>query len=420
MRRFERDGVKNMFEIKKHIKYGFLIILLGLFLVACDNQREGSEQPLGSTENIELSKAEESSTFDADKNGTPLMLYKLSNSEKQNLEQYIDEVLSKMADEYQADQWPKDLKTLVDKNVIAYQLPEKNCILVIFPFEKVDKETGLMKASIMALQADADLSNIQNLGHYEGNLLASSQKVVVYLLEDTIRLWSQFENTTKEVITSFKYGDNKLEWASQLIEDPTIVYYDQMISLLRKGNIEEAMKLDRNLEYIYNYQDKYFKTGTMAIRIAHDYAYEMDRDESIPEDQRVAKALKALEWGIGKYLKAQIDLDGLSTDKVTQLDDLFKEHGYRDKYKIGKGEFAAVLNDYAYFKYESGNAKEAQVYLAKVLEYDSKRTVAHINMGDALYELGMKDEAKMYYQKYVEILGEDNPVIPERVFERIK
>lgn len=397
-----------MLNIKRYIKVTIYLLIFGIFLIGCSNNSTEIKNKVDEG----IINIETALNTDKTDNKSQLSIYKLSNTESEEFEYYLKK-------ENIVDAEKIDIKKMIAEDLLVYRLSENNKYLFIIPTEKDSEATELLEATVLILKGIDDFENVESDGLYTGKMIASLKKTKVQMEDDSLEIWSQYENMTKEVVTTFNYVDEKLEWASQLIEDPTLIYYDNMIKLLRNSEIEKAMELDRNLEYIYNYQDKYFKTGTMAIRMTHDYAYQTYRNDSLSEADKIKMSLDALTWGINKYLKTQIDMEKLTVENINDLDKLFEELGYRDKYKIGKAEFAAILNDYAYFKFEQGFYKESQIYLEKVLQYDKMRTVAHINMGDALYEQGFKEEAKEYYAKYVEILGADNPVIPERVFERI-
>ena len=80
------------------------------------------------------------------------------------------------------------------------------------------------------------------------------------------------------------------------------------------------------------------------------------------------------------------------------------------------------FNDKAYFLEQSGLYEEAVYILKVIIKEFPNRTVAYINLGDAYWGLGKKEEAKQAYKVYVERMKAKNKEhkIPSQVLERIK
>lgn len=81
----------------------------------------------------------------------------------------------------------------------------------------------------------------------------------------------------------------------------------------------------------------------------------------------------------------------------------------------------AFFNDLAYFLAENKHYNEAIFLLKIVTNYDSMRTVAYLNLGDALWDTGKQREAILNYKKYNEKMSYEGKSIkvPERVLQRI-
>ena len=81
-------------------------------------------------------------------------------------------------------------------------------------------------------------------------------------------------------------------------------------------------------------------------------------------------------------------------------------------------------NDLAYYTGLSKDGKISSIFLLKnIIEYDSNRTVAYLNLGDAQWGFEQNENAKKSYQKYISLMksqGKDLNKIPKRVYERIK
>lgn len=80
------------------------------------------------------------------------------------------------------------------------------------------------------------------------------------------------------------------------------------------------------------------------------------------------------------------------------------------------------VNDYGYFFEQTGNYQEAVTLLNSLIKKFPDRVVAYLNLADAYWGLGELPDAKLNYQKYVELMtsqGKDLNKIPPRVNERI-
>ncbi|QKF67307.1 hypothetical protein AVENP_1762 [Arcobacter venerupis] len=76
-------------------------------------------------------------------------------------------------------------------------------------------------------------------------------------------------------------------------------------------------------------------------------------------------------------------------------------------------------NDIAYYLQQANANNEAIFLLEKILEKFPNRTVAYLNLADAYDGLGNKEKAKENYEKYMNLMKQDNKEakIPKRVLE---
>ena len=81
----------------------------------------------------------------------------------------------------------------------------------------------------------------------------------------------------------------------------------------------------------------------------------------------------------------------------------------------------AIMNDYGFFLAEAGMNDRAVAVLTTVLARAPDRTVAYLNLADAEYAQGWKDEARGHYRGYRERMRGENKAakVPPRVAERI-
>jgi hypothetical protein len=113
------------------------------------------------------------------------------------------------------------------------------------------------------------------------------------------------------------------------------------------------------------------------------------------------------------------------------LDQFFSRHDYRGvDPENARPEYTAILNDYGFFLAEGGSLGQALPILAYVLERDPNRTVAMLNLADALFKEAKGDEhhaaedralAVEHYRAYRDrmVKAGNAKAIPKRVLERL-
>jgi hypothetical protein len=79
-------------------------------------------------------------------------------------------------------------------------------------------------------------------------------------------------------------------------------------------------------------------------------------------------------------------------------------------------EVVALENDYAFFLAEIGRAKESAEFLRNLVFHHPERSVAHLNLADAAWDLGSKAEAETEYYEYASRVPREK--WPRRVAER--
>jgi hypothetical protein len=155
------------------------------------------------------------------------------------------------------------------------------------------------------------------------------------------------------------------------------------------------------------------------------------------------------EEGLGMYRRAKevyeerkktINKEDLLTQQglsVFRFDAFFNAFPYDEMDPDNKSaEYTSMLNDYAFYLMAPADADKAVgadsrrdpvdesviAMLAQVIRRAPKRTVAYLNLGDALWRNKQDNAAAGYYQRYAELLQTTNPKAkpPKRVIERIK
>lgn len=156
----------------------------------------------------------------------------------------------------------------------------------------------------------------------------------------------------------------------------------------------------------------YFEDGLAMYRRAKQY-YEDKKSETPREDLLTKKALGVFD--LHAFFEAfpfdEIDPDNKST------------------------EYTAMLNDFAFYQMAPENATEAVGFenqrkrvepgvvaiLAHVLRRDPKRTVAWLNLADAIWRNGEDVQAAGYYRQYADLMRQSGSSdrMPKRVAQRM-
>ena len=205
-----------------------------------------------------------------------------------------------------------------------------------------------------------------------------------------------------EVTTSFTKNEKEINKND---------YFNKKADLLRTGEIEKLMKLSvEDMPSPPSSYPAYYSLPKQIIRLAHTKALERFKNKDS------YKASQYAEYGLNEYTKVFINkpLTEINTNDIEIRND--------DKYidmKITPNEFILILNNYAYFVALSGNDSKAEQLLKKVIELSPNRAVAYIDLGNVSWNLGKKDIAKLYYKKYLELLGKNTKNVPSTVYERL-
>ncbi|MCT4663406.1 MAG: hypothetical protein N4A40_16255 [Tissierellales bacterium] len=402
--------------LRKRYSFIFFLVIV-FFLTSCSKKIVVEKKELNSDETVDY----EEEVYSQNSKEEHILEEKYNEAEHEKMEKLLKKILEEKKQSYSEE---------LIKQFKVYNL-NKNEYLLLAPLSKQDKRPYVESLIAKIDEAEDELKT----QFVVGNFVANFDKLEVKRLSDNrFLIWSQYSEEAVELDVVVELKKNGFKLISSSEKDPTREYYESMVSLLRQGDVESAKSLDDSFvpEYTHNYQDYYFKVATMAVRVAHDYAFLTYRREDLTEKEKLKLSKEALDWGLDKYLMAQIGIDS-NVESVDVYDRLFDVSGYRSQYSLKKPEFAGVLNDIAYFDYELGHYDNAETLMRKVLEYDPDRLVAQINIGDVLWKQAevLKDqkkieqserkfeESKKYYRNYVEFLGMDNSVIPDRVFQRL-
>ncbi len=131
-----------------------------------------------------------------------------------------------------------------------------------------------------------------------------------------------------------------------------------------------------------------------------------------------------------EYLMADDYAKSLSLRKVYEKALVLYRSGKAEEaaqmlsWKVGAPPFGMnsaniyVYNDYGFFLEQSGRFQEAESILLEVLQNSPDRMVAWLNLGDAQKGQGKNKQARLSYNRYVELMQQNGKQskIPKRVF----
>lgn len=224
---------------------------------------------------------------------------------------------------------------------------------------------------------------------------------------NTTKLWVQGEGSEVKVMSqkpfsastvtyALTWDGEKLTVAQTRLSDSTADFYRARRALIEAGDIEAVIRTPiKDVLYPQNYPEFYEQPKAIVV-LAHQKALEAYRRGDL------AGALRLTDYGVRQYAQAFGEPLAPGSRPGLPVDFL-----------------VPIVNDHAFFLAESGKEAEAEPILRRVVAAAPDRTVAHLNLGDLLWNLGKKAEAKEHYQRYLDLLQENRGQAPPRVIERI-
>ena len=184
--------------------------------------------------------------------------------------------------------------------------------------------------------------------------------------------------------------------------DPQKGIAEGIRGLIKKGDLAAAIEAVQGVLYPDSYLDA-FEIGPLLLQLGYKKA--------LPE-------FKAGKPDRAAALISEVFL----TDQAAGLLGLASKDQY---VKAGCAnflpfaEFIVILNDYGFFLEQSSDSRAAEI-LSITVALDPERTVAFLNLADALWKAGRKAEAAVNYREYARLMKAKGfeKQIPSRVTER--
>ncbi|MDD2896586.1 MAG: tetratricopeptide repeat protein [Aliarcobacter sp.] len=159
-------------------------------------------------------------------------------------------------------------------------------------------------------------------------------------------------------------------------------------------------------------QDSYIFKPIKNIPTLYDFKKENFSDEYLNENDKNFVQVKLIIPKTIEELLNAIQNKKSNTILTTDFNIIFENEELNQK-------TVQKYNDIAYYLQQANANDEAIFLLEKILEKFPNRTVAYLNLADAYDGLGNKEKAKENYEKYINLMKEDNKEvkIPKRVLE---
>jgi len=187
--------------------------------------------------------------------------------------------------------------------------------------------------------------------------------------------------------------------------DPSFDALELAVSYMDEGRITEAVEELNNIMYPGHYFAPEEMTA-MLLRAVNTAALE-------ESGQRHYQAALDIIQSVSGFYNGFPDVLSWVPDSSAYTESMFPQY-------MEAGEFAEILNNYAFYLEKTGNLDEAYTVLESVLKLDRHRTVACLNIADVLWAQDRLAESDGYYDSYrVQMTAAGlADQIPERVLER--
>lgn len=244
-----------------------------------------------------------------------------------------------------------------------------------------------------------------DFGRIEFNGELNIAKTDVFYDEEDglIHIYSQMPYSAFYYGASYRWDkeSEKLVIVKEWHEDPSADTLKEVESLLASGEIDKASEKLNTMFYPGHYYDT-CEMEVKFLRSAHKKALEEYRKGSNDGWKVIKTAISVLgdKW-----------VFHFNSQKDYEKSDFNKYMTYND--------FISAVNDYGFFMEQAGKTGDAIFVITYVLKLSPGRTPAHLNLADALYKGGSKEEAKKYYKTYMELMKKEGKEIPSRVYKRL-
>lgn len=214
------------------------------------------------------------------------------------------------------------------------------------------------------------------------------------------------------VTQTFKWDGESLKQTKTTTKDYSQDLIDSALNKALKGDLAGAKSDFADVMYPRNY----LGCDTIKDFLAANHKASF----SIQKKEGFKRAATALENTFELMVEADYESGNSDSPISTPIPDRWME--IFKKCELSKSEYVSALNDYGFFLQQSGQNDKATNILLLVVSADPKRTVAYLNLADAYWGLGKKQEAIDNYKRYKKLMINSKKAdkVPDRVKGRLK
>ncbi|MCK5786715.1 MAG: SUMF1/EgtB/PvdO family nonheme iron enzyme [Candidatus Sabulitectum sp.] len=272
----------------------------------------------------------------------------------------------------------------------------------------IEVEPGLLDMFLLGKTHDSEIPLLLGTSEYRGNYNFAKSDSRYNEEEDEISLYFQMPGSASYYAVCYRWDidSGSLELLRYFSGDPSMEALERADSLMTQGKIAEAI---REIDEMF-YPGNYYDSDEMFVRLLRSV-------------NRAAGETGAA-GNFGEAVSLFGDLAGfLHTDRewFTAFSDSLDYVNCDYSEYMGLGEYAMIMNDYAYYLEQTGDLDKSLIVLRKVLDLKPERMVAHLNIADVLWALGEFVEAQEHYGVYTGMMTDRELThqIPGYVQERL-
>ncbi len=272
----------------------------------------------------------------------------------------------------------------------------------------IEVEIDSLDIFLLGISADTDIPFLLATGGYRGeyNFAKSFSKYVED--DDEIHLQFQMPGSARYCIGCYRWNieEKSLDFLRYYSRDPSLEAMERVDSLLTEGNIKEAIDELNNMFYPGNY----YGSDEMIARLLRN----INRTAGDAEVEGNYEEAVSLFGDLAEFIHTDREWFTAFTDSLDYVGCNYANY-------MGLGEYAMIMNNYAYYLEQTDDLDNSLIVLRKVLDLKPERMVAHINIADVLWALGETVESGEHYSIYREMMidRELTHQIPDYVHERL-
>lgn len=272
----------------------------------------------------------------------------------------------------------------------------------------IEVERDSLDIYLLGTAVDTDIPFLLATGGYRGNHNFTKSDASYDEDEGLICICFQMPFSARYCKGCYRWDieNESLELIRYINGDPSLEAMERANSLMAEGRIAEAIcELDEMF-----YPDNYYSSDEMIARLLRS----INRAAGDAEGEGNFEKAVSLFGDLAGFLHTDREWFTAFTDSVDYVNCNYSEY-------MGLGEYAMIMNNYAYFLEQTDDLGKSLIVLRKVLDLKPERMVAHINIADVLWALGEPAEAKGHYRIYVNMMinRELTHQIPDYVHERL-